>query len=154
MNHQPERPAAMIVQAFLKIPTRGRGLYRIDDRIGRVIRESGIRRGLCHVFVQHTSASLIICENADSQVGRDLEAFLARLVPDGDPLFGHTDEGPDDMPAHVRSVLTKMDLSVPITDGRAGLGTWQGLFLYEHRSHAHHRRLCLTLNGDTEEDHH
>ncbi|EIC21313.1 secondary thiamine-phosphate synthase enzyme YjbQ [Thiorhodovibrio frisius] len=138
----------MISQQQLKIATRGRGLYRLDDQLGRTVRESGIRTGLCHVFVQHTSASLLICENADPQVGRDLEAFLARLVPDGDPLFGHADEGPDDMPAHIRSVLTKMDISLPIVEGRCGLGTWQGVYLYEHRAHAHQRRVLVTLTGE------
>ena len=138
----------MISQQQLKIATRGRGLYRLDDQLGRAVRESGIRTGLCHVFVQHTSASLLICENADPQVGRDLEAFLARLVPDGDPLFGHADEGPDDMPAHIRSVLTKMDISLPIVEGRCGLGTWQGVYLYEHRAHAHQRRVLVTLTGE------
>ncbi|MBK5968555.1 MULTISPECIES: secondary thiamine-phosphate synthase enzyme YjbQ [Thiorhodovibrio] len=137
----------MISQKQLKIATHGRGLYRVDDQIKHMVRDSGIRIGICHVFVQHTSASLLICENADPQVGRDLEAFLARLVPDGDPLFGHADEGPDDMPAHIRSVLTNMDLSLPIVEGRCGLGTWQGVFLYEHRAHAHQRRLCVTLTG-------
>lgn len=138
----------MISQQQIEIPTRGRGLYRIDDQLGRLVRDSGMHTGLCHVFVQHTSASLLICENADPQVGRDLEAFLARLVPDGDPLFGHADEGPDDMPAHIRSVLTKMDLGLPIVDGRCGLGTWQGVYLYEHRAQAHQRRLRVTLTGE------
>ncbi|MBK1649893.1 secondary thiamine-phosphate synthase enzyme YjbQ [Rhabdochromatium marinum] len=138
----------MISQQHLVIPTRGRGLYRIDDQFAPLIRDSGIGIGLCHVFVRHTSASLLICENADPQVGRDLEAFLARLVPDGDPLFGHSDEGPDDMPAHIRAVLTTMDLSLPIVDGRCGLGTWQGVYLYEHRTQAHSRRICVTLSGE------
>lgn len=137
-----------ISQRQLKIATRGRGLYRMDDQLARLVRDSGIRLGLCHVFVQHTSASLLICENADPQVGRDLEAFLARLAPDGDPLFGHADEGPDDMPAHIRSVLTNMDLCLPIADGRCALGTWQGVYLYEHRARAHQRRLCVTLTGE------
>jgi secondary thiamine-phosphate synthase enzyme len=139
---------AMIAQHQLKFATRGRGLYRLDDQLRQLVRASGIGTGLCQVFVQHTSASLLICENADPQVGRDLEAFLARLVPDGDPLFGHADEGPDDMPAHIRSVLTKMDLSLPIIDGLCGLGTWQGVYLYEHRAQAHQRRIAVTLIGD------
>jgi secondary thiamine-phosphate synthase enzyme len=104
--------------------------------------------GLCHVFVHHTSASLILCENADPTVRRDLEAFLARLVPDGDPLFEHTDEGMDDMPAHIRAILTKMDLSIPVTGGRCALGTWQGIYLYEHRTHAHRRRVTVTVQGE------
>jgi secondary thiamine-phosphate synthase enzyme len=99
--------------------------------------------------VRHTSASLILCENADPTVRRDLEAFLARLVPDGDPLFRHDDEGPDDMPAHVRAILTKMDLTVPVSDGHCALGTWQGIFLYEHRAHGHRREVVLTVQGKT-----
>jgi secondary thiamine-phosphate synthase enzyme len=98
--------------------------------------------------VHHTSASLILCENADPQVRRDLEAFMARLVPDGDRLFGHDDEGPDDMPAHVRAILTNMDLSVPVTAGRCALGTWQGIYLWEHRARGHRRRVSVTVHGE------
>ena len=104
-----------------------------------------MRTGLCHVFVQHTSASLIICENADPTVRSDLERFIARIAPDGDPIYDHTLEGPDDMPAHVRSVLTSIELTVPVTDGRCALGTWQGLYLYEHRLRAHDRRIVVTV---------
>ena len=138
----------MISEHTITIETRGRGTYNLTAAIDDAVRRSGLRIGLCHCFVQHTSASLILCENADPQVRRDLEAFMARLVPDGDPLFDHTDEGPDDMPAHVRSILTKMDLTLPIRDGRPALGTWQGIYLYEHRSHPHHRRVLLTLVGE------
>ena len=99
----------MIAQQHLTIATRGRGTYDITGDVEKAVRESGLVTGICHVFVHHTSASLILCENADSMVRRDLEAFMARLVPDGDPLFDHTQEGPDDMPAHVRAILTKMD---------------------------------------------
>jgi secondary thiamine-phosphate synthase enzyme len=112
------------------------------------VRDSGVRSGLCHVFVHHTSASLILCENADPTVRRDLESFLARLVADGDPLFEHTAEGADDMPAHVRSVLTKTDLTIPVTGGRCALGTWQGIYLYEHRTHGHRRQVTVTVSGD------
>ncbi len=138
----------MISEHTITIETRGRGTYNLTAAIDDAVRRSGLRIGLCHCFVQHTSASLILCENADPQVRRDLEAFMARLVPDGDPLFDHTDEGPDDMPAHVRSILTKMDLTLPIRDGRPALGTWQGIYLYEHRSHPHRRRVLLTLVGE------
>ncbi len=138
----------MISEHTITIETRGRGTYNLSAAIDDAVRRSGLRIGLCHCFVQHTSASLILCENADPQVRRDLEAFMARLVPDGDPLFDHTDEGPDDMPAHVRSILTKMDLTLPIRDGRPALGTWQGIYLYEHRSHPHRRRVLLTLVGE------
>jgi len=138
----------MIAQQRLTVATRGRGTYDMTREVVQAVRESGISTGLCHIFVHHTSASLILCENADSTVRRDLEAFMSRLVPDGDPLFDHTQEGPDDMPAHVRSILTKMDLTVPVSGGRCGLGTWQGIYLYEHRTHPHHRQVTLTVSGE------
>lgn len=138
----------MVIQHSLSVSTRGRGTYCVTPEIERAVRGSGIRTGLCHCFVQHTSASLLLCENADPAVRRDLEAFLVRLVPDGDRLFEHTDEGPDDMPAHVRAILTKMELTLPIRDGRCALGTWQGVYLFEHRTHPHHRQIILTLMGD------
>lgn len=106
-----------------------------------------VRQGLCHVFVHHTSASLMLCENADPTVLRDLEAFMARLVPDGDPLFRHTTEGPDDMPAHVRSVLTQSAVSIPVCEGRCLLGTWQGIYLWEHRRYGHERQVTVTVCG-------
>ena len=136
----------MIVQETLEIDTGGRGTYEITDAVAAVARQSAGGAGLCHVFVAHTSASLIICENADPQVLRDLDAYLNRLVPDGDRLFKHTAEGPDDMPAHVRSVLTQTNLTIPLRDGRLLLGTWQGVFLYEHRSRGHRRRVIVTLH--------
>ena len=138
----------MIHQQTLTFNTRGRGTYPISREVEAVVGESGIATGLCHVFVQHTSASLILCENADPQVRHDLERFLADLVPDGGPLFRHTAEGPDDMPAHVRSILTKMDLTLPVSSGRLAVGIWQGIYLYEHRSHAHHRRVVVTVQGE------
>lgn len=138
----------MIVQQTLSIRTEGRGTYDITHEVQRQVRESGIALGLCHVFVHHTSASLVLCENADPSVRRDLEAFLSRLVPDGDRLFSHTDEGPDDMPAHLRAILTNMDLTVPVSDGQCLLGTWQGIYLYEHRARHQQRRVTLTINGE------
>ena len=138
----------MISEHELSVETRGRGTYNLTAEIDRWVRQSGLRSGLCHCFVRHTSASLILCENADPQVRRDLESFLSRLVPDGEPLFDHVDEGPDDMPAHVRSILTKMDLTLPVRHGRLALGTWQGIYLYEHRGHPHRRRVLLTLLGE------
>lgn len=138
----------MIVQQRLTVPTRGRGTYDITDQVEAVARGAGIAVGLCHVFCHHTSASLILCENADPTVRRDLEAFLGRLVPDGDRLFDHSDEGPDDMPAHVRAILTKMDLTLPVTGGRCALGTWQGVYLYEHRTRPHRREVTVTVSGD------
>lgn len=138
----------MIHQQILSIATRGRGTYDLTSEIQRVVRGSGMRTGLCHCFVRHTSASLVLCENADPAVRRDLEAFLARLVPDGDRLFDHRDEGPDDMPAHVRTILTQTDLTLPIRDAACALGTWQGVYLYEHRARAHQRQVVLTLMGE------
>ena len=126
--------------------TRGRGTYEITAEIEKVVRESGIETGLCHIFVQHTSASLVICENADPTVRSDLERFMARLAPDGDPIYDHTLEGPDDMPAHVRSILTKMDITLPVSGGRCALGTWQGVFLYEHRQQPHRRKIVITVH--------
>jgi len=138
----------MIAQKRLTIPTRGRGTYDITQEVEQAVRESGLTTGICHVFVQHTSASLILCENADPGVRHDLEAFLARLVPDGDPLFRHTQEGPDDMPAHVRTILTKADLTLPVSGRRCALGTWQGIYLYEHRTLGHHRQVTVTISGE------
>ena len=132
-------------QRIIEQQTRGRGTYEVTAEIDRAVRESGIETGLCHVFVQHTSASLIICENADPTVRSDLERFMARLAPDGDPIYDHTLEGPDDMPAHVRSILTKMDLTIPVSSGRCALGTWQGVYLYEHRQQPHRRRIVITV---------
>lgn len=132
------------------VSTKGRGTYDVTDRIERVVRESGITRGLCTVFVHHTSASLILCENADPSVRRDLERYFARLVPDGDPVFQHTAEGPDDMPAHVRTILTQSSQSIPIARGRCDLGTWQGVYLWEHRADPHQRRFTVSVVGDDE----
>ena len=138
----------MTTQKQLTIATRGRGTYNISRDVEKAVRESGLASGICHVFVHHTSASLILCENADPTVRRDLDAFMARLVPDGDALFDHTHEGPDDMPAHVRAILTKMDLTLPVSGGRCALGTWQGIYLYEHRTHAHRRQVTVTVTGE------
>src|SRR5579863_1937837 len=124
----------MVHRGELEIPTRNRGTYDITGQVAEVVRTSGARDGLATVFVHHTSASLIVNENADAQVRRDLEAFLVRLVPDGDPVFKHVDEGPDDMPAHVRTVLTQTSVTLPIIDGRLALGTWQAVYLWEHRT--------------------
>ena len=138
-------------QISLDVQTDGRATIEITAQVQQVLRESGIRSGLCHVFVHHTSASLIITENADADVRRDLETWLARIVKDGDPAFRHDQEGADDMAAHIRSVLTQTEITVPIENGRLALGTWQGLYLWEHRHRPHRRRLTLTLNGiDTE----
>ena len=135
-------------QETLTIETRGRGTYGITGDVERVIGRAGIGAGLCHVFCHHTSASLILCENADPSVRSDLEEFMARLVRDGDPRYRHSLEGPDDMAAHIRSILTNMDLTFPVNDGRSGLGTWQGIFLWEHRTSPHRRRVTVTIQGD------
>ena len=121
----------------------------ISRDVNQRVQASGIQVGLCHLFIRHTSASLVICENADPQVRLDLEAFMQRSVPDGDPLFRHDEEGPDDMPAHVRSLLTQSSLGIPIREGRLDLGTWQGIYLWEHRFRGHERRISVTLQGDT-----
>ena len=138
----------MIRQEELSISTGGRGTYDLSNDIQQVVASSGIRTGICHVFVRHTSASLMLCENADPAVRYDLETFMQRCAPDGDPMFTHTDEGPDDMPAHVRSVLTQSDLNLPISEGRCALGTWQGVYLWEHRLAPHRRKVILTISGE------
>ena len=132
-------------QYKLTVQTEGRGLTDITARVEALVDVRDQDCGLAHIFVHHTSASLIIQENADPDVRRDLDAFFARLVPDGDPIFTHIEEGPDDMSAHIRSVLTATHLTVPITDGRLALGTWQGIYLWEHRAHPHARRLTVTV---------
>lgn len=129
----------------ISIKTPGQGLYLITDQISRVVRESGLSEGLCTVFIRHTSASLTIQENADPSARRDLEAWLDRLVPEGDPDYTHNDEGPDDMPAHIKAVLTSTTLSIPILNGRLALGTWQGIYLWEHRRASHDRRVVVHL---------
>ncbi len=135
-------------QDTLVIPTRGRGTIEITASLHKIAAASGVEQGICHVFVHHTSASLLIGENADPGVRRDLERFLARLVPDGDPLFEHTLEGPDDMPAHVRSILTATTLTIPIRARACDLGTWQGVYLYEHRTEWHRRRITVNILGE------
>lgn len=137
----------MFHQDSVHVETRGRGTVEITDRVDRIVRASGIVRGLCNVFNHHTSASLIVSENADPGVREDLERFFGRLAPDGDPLFRHTAEGPDDMPAHVRSILTQASISIPVRDGSCDLGTWQGIYLWEHRTAPHRRRLTVTVIG-------
>ena len=135
----------MVFQRSFVIATAGRGSQEITDPINEIVAESAIPVGLCHVFIKHTSASLIISENADPDVHRDLELFMSRTVSDGDVDFLHIAEGPDDMSAHIRSVLTQTDLSVPVIDGRCGLGTWQGIYLWEHRTSPHQRHITVTI---------
>ena len=138
----------MIHRGELTVATKGRGSYDITREVAAIVRASAARLGLATVFVHHTSASLIVCENADPSVRHDLEAFAARLVPDGDRLFTHDAEGDDDMPAHVRTVLTQTSIGVPIDGGQLSLGTWQGLYLWEHRTSPHDRRISVTVVGE------
>ena len=129
------------------ITTAGRGTIEITDQVQRIVRVSNVSQGLCHVFLHHTSASLILCENADPTVRKDLERFFTRLVPDGDREFSHTTEGPDDMPAHIRTILTQNSLSIPVSDSECDLGTWQGVFVWEHRAQQHRRRITVSVVG-------
>jgi len=137
----------MFHQDSFTVGTRGRGTYEITEQVQRIVRDAQVDRGVCTVFVHHTSASLIVCENADPSVRSDLERYFARLVPDADPVFRHTAEGPDDMPAHVRSILTASSVSIPVAQSRLDLGTWQGLFLWEHRASPHRRRITVSIVG-------
>ena len=137
----------MWFQQRLKVATKGRGTVEVTHDIDALVASSGANSGLCHVFLQHTSASLVLCENADPSVRADLETFMGAIAPDGDPRFTHDQEGPDDMPAHVRSVLTQSELTVPIDHGHLALGTWQGIYLWEHRTSPHQRTLLVTVYG-------
>jgi secondary thiamine-phosphate synthase enzyme len=137
----------MIYQERLTVRTDGRGTTDVTDLIQAVVGNAAIDDGLCSVFLHHTSASLILCENADPTVRRDLEAWFARAVPDGDPVFEHTAEGPDDMPAHVRTILTQNSLSIPVLHGKCDLGTWQGVFVWEHRLRGSRRKITVTVLG-------
>ena len=132
----------------LNIATRGRGFYEFTASVQEMVRDTTFQTGLATLHLQHTSASLLIQENADPEVRRDLERFFSRLVPDGDPLFQHTCEGEDDMPAHVRTALTCVNLGIPIANGALALGTWQGIYLWEHRVESHRRRVTVHLLGE------
>lgn len=138
----------MVFQDRLELRTSGRGMLELTAAVQECVAGSGIVRGLCNVFLLHTSASLLLCENADPEVRADLERFMARLAPDGDPLFRHDAEGPDDMPAHIRSVLTANSISLPVAEGRCLVGTWQGLYLWEHRLQPHRRTVAVTVYGE------
>ncbi len=138
----------MLRQQQINISTRGRSTTNITRDIEQAISDSGIQNGLCHVFIHHTSASLIITENAVPAVRKDLEYFLSKLVRDGDPAYIHDQEGPDDMSAHIRNVLTQTEITIPLSSGRSALGTWQGVFVWEHRSQPHQRRITITVQGE------
>lgn len=135
----------MIRELQIKVP--GQGLHDITAQVGTVIRESELDEGLCTVFVRHTSASLTIQENADPSARRDLERWLVRLVPENDPIYTHTAEGPDDMPSHIKAALTSTSLGIPIVNGGLALGTWQGIYLWEHRSRKHTRQIVVHVSG-------
>jgi secondary thiamine-phosphate synthase enzyme len=136
----------MIERLALRVP--GPGLHEFTGRVAEVVRASGIREGLCTLFLRHTSASLVVQENADPSARRDLERWLNRLVPEGDPLYTHRAEGPDDMPAHVKAALTATSLGIPVLDGALGLGTWQGIYLWEHRRFSSERQVLVHLAAD------
>jgi len=132
---------------MLTIPVTGQGLHEITDRIAAVVAEAGIQEGLCTLFIRHTSASLTIQENADPSARRDLESWMTRQVPEHDPLYTHTIEGPDDMPSHIKAALTDTSIAIPILDGRLALGTWQGVFLWEHRTSRKSREIVVHIGA-------
>jgi len=138
----------MLYQKKLRFSTTGRGTYNISKQIAETIEGSGIKSGICNIFIQHTSASLILCENADTNVREDLNTYMAKLVKDGDSAYKHKDEGDDDMAAHIRTVLTQSSLSIPVYKGKCDLGLWQGIFLWEHRTHAFKRNIAVTIMGE------
>jgi secondary thiamine-phosphate synthase enzyme len=138
----------MLRQTTIDFVTSGRETRDVTGAVQDAVGESGVDTGLAHLFLRHTSASLMLCENADPAVRDDLERFMQRIAPDGDPLFRHRSEGPDDMPAHVRTVLTQSEMTVPVGGGRLLLGTWQGIYLWEHRHAGHRRRLTVTVYGE------
>jgi len=141
------QPATRQYQDVLHITPPSRGMINITRDVANILADSGITCGILHLFVRHTSCSLLIQENADPDVQHDMERFLSRLVPDGDSIYAHTAEGPDDMPAHVRAALTATSLSIPVADGSMTLGIWQGIYLYEHRRHASRRQIVVHISG-------
>ena len=140
--------ATLTHQQGFETAARGKGTHEITGEVARVVAASGVQTGLAHVFVRHTSCSLVIMENADPSARRDLEAFMDRLVPEDEPYYVHTHEGPDDSPSHIRMALTRTSETVPVVDGRLGLGTWQGIYLWEHRDASHRRRVVVTVQGE------
>jgi len=146
VNNSRNRGECCVIKE-LSITTRQQGLHNITREVESVVAEAAVGDGLCTVFVQHTSASLIIQENADPSARKDLENWLNRLVPEHDPHFSHTQEGPDDMPSHIKSALTASSLSIPVVRGQLALGVWQGIYLWEHRRSSHHRRLVIRVGG-------
>jgi len=137
----------MLSQESMNVETSGRGTYDITRAVQDLVKRSGVQEGLCNVFIHHTSASLTLCENADPSVRDDLETFMGRIAPDGSAEYTHTAGGPDDMSAHIRSILTQPQLTIPVVGGRADLGTWQGVYVWEHRTSRHRRRITLSIQG-------
>lgn len=137
-----------ITQQSLSVNTSPRKTHDITNDVQNLVMQSGVHTGLCHLFIKHTSASLILCENADPDVKVDLETFMQSIAPDGDPMFIHDMEGPDDMPAHIRTIITNVSLTIPVTNSRCNLGTWQGIYLWEHRTSSHGRKVIVTINGE------
>jgi len=137
-----------IIQHTLSLKTTPRQAHEITREVQTLVVDSGVDKGLCHLFIQHTSASLMLCENADPDVRIDLETFMQSIAPDGDPMFCHTTEGIDDMSAHIRTLITNVSLTIPITSSRCQLGTWQGIYLWEHRTASHNRSVIVTLHGE------
>ncbi len=136
-----------LTQESFTVSTPGRGLIDITSVLNEIIAKKNITEGLCNIFLHHTSASLTLCENFDPTVQKDLESFMQKLIPDGDPLFQHVEEGPDDMPSHVRSVLTQNSISIPIQGKKLALGRWQGIYLWEHRFKSYERRMTISIIG-------
>jgi secondary thiamine-phosphate synthase enzyme len=137
-----------MIQQTLSFNTAPRKAHEITREVQELVAASGIAKGLCHLFIQHTSASLMLCENADPDVRIDLETFMQSIAPDGNPMFCHTTEGEDDMPAHIRTLITNVSLTIPVTSSRCQLGTWQGIYLWEHRTASYCRNIIMTLYGD------
>lgn len=135
----------MVINKIIQVSTQGQGLYEITDQVSSIVHSLEVSDALCNVFVQHTSASLVIQENADPSARKDLENWLNRLVKERDELFTHTAEGPDDMPSHIKAILTATTLSIPVIGGILGLGTWQGIYLWEHRKASHRRKIVLSV---------
>ncbi|NOX42397.1 MAG: YjbQ family protein [Gammaproteobacteria bacterium] len=135
----------MLIQEQINVNTDGRGTYEVTSDVQQIVESAAVETGLCHVFIHHTSASLILCENADPSVRNDLERFMARIAPDGDPAYTHNNEGPDDMSAHIRTAITQTGLMIPVKNGRCVLGTWQGVYLWEHKARGRQRQLTITV---------
>jgi len=136
----------MLIQEKINVTTKGRDTVEVTAEVQAIVTRANIDTGLCHVFIHHTSASLMLCENADPSVRHDLEQFMSRLAPDSDTAYSHNNEGPDDMPAHIRTMLTQASLTIPVSSSRCLLGTWQGIYLWEHKARGNQRKLTVTVH--------